>query len=95
MLRRLLKGRRDSTRIVYKILLTARVGVTKTRIVRYVNLNFELAGQYVKDLLSIGLLEKNKNSIGRTTYQVTDRGSRLFSHLEQVEKELWLGVEGI
>ena len=54
-------GRRNNLDICTDILLTARGGVNKTRIVYQANLNFKIAKDYLRRLIDRGHLQKSDN----------------------------------
>jgi len=82
------RSRRDSTRVIFEILLQAVGGVSKTGIIFKVNLSFQLAERYVRFLLNKGLIKRETDRDGSTKYSLTERGDRLLRLLREVENEL-------
>jgi tetratricopeptide (TPR) repeat protein len=82
------RKRRDSTRIIYEILLASKDGVSKTRVIQKSNLNFKLMREYLSFLLDRKYLERMP---GRSSYdklKLTDKGGRLLDLLNQLEGEI-------
>jgi tetratricopeptide (TPR) repeat protein len=82
------KRRRDSTRILYEILLASKNGVSKTKAVHASNLNFRLIEDYLAFLLKMKYLERTPNGSSHDELRLTDKGTRLLSLLEQLENEI-------
>jgi predicted transcriptional regulator len=82
------KRRRDSTRIIYEILLASRSGVSKTRAVHESNLNFHLMKEYLAFLLDKKYLEWTPNGPSFDKLTLTDKGTRLLGLLDQLEGEI-------
>ncbi|OLB44847.1 hypothetical protein AUH73_07380 [archaeon 13_1_40CM_4_53_4] len=81
--------RRDSTRVIYDILVLAERGASKTQIVYRGNLNFRFAGPYIDFLLERDLVRLESKAAGRVpSYHLTERGVRFLRLLSQVEAEL-------
>lgn len=79
--------RRDTTRVIYEILILAARGSTKTRIVHGANLNFRLAERYLSFLLGKQLLTTETVDDSKV-YRLTEGGERMLRFLREVEKEL-------
>src|SRR5207245_4726487 len=82
------KRRRDSTRIIYEILLASKNGVSKTRAVYASNLNFRLIEDYLAFLLKMKYLERTRSGSSHDELRLTDKGARLLGLLDQLEKEI-------
>src|SRR6266851_8951785 len=82
------KRRRDSTRIIYEILLASKGGVSKTRAVRESNLNFHLMKEYLTFLLGKKYLERTPNGSSFGRLRLTDKGTRLLGLLDELEGEI-------
>jgi predicted transcriptional regulator len=82
------RSRRDSTRVIFEILLQAVGGASKTQIIFKVNLSFQLAERYVQFLLNRGLLKREIGPDGFTKYSLTEKGVGLLRLLREVESEL-------
>jgi len=82
------KRRRDSTRIIYEILLASKNGVSKTRAVHASNLNFRLIEDYLPFLLKNKYLERTPNGYSHDELRLTDKGTRFLGLLDQLEKEI-------
>src|SRR5438309_139133 len=78
------KRRRDSTRIIYEILLASKNGVSKTRAVYASNLNFRLIEDYLAFLLKMKYLERTPNGSSHDELRLTDKGARLLGLLDQL-----------
>jgi len=82
------KRRRDSTRIIYEILLASKNGVSKTRAVYASNLNFRLIEDYLAFLLKMNYLERTPSGSSHDELRLTDKGARLLGLLDQLDKEI-------
>ncbi len=82
------KKRRDSTRLIYEILLSAERGGSKTRVIYRANLNFRLAEPYIEFLLMSGHIRREPNGDGIASYGLTVKGENFRRLLQQVEQEL-------
>lgn len=82
------RSRRDSTRVIFEILSLATSGVSKTRIVNRVNLNFYLANRYLDFLVQKEMLRQIPDARGRINYHLTTSGERLLRFLVEIEKDL-------
>src|SRR5712664_1267424 len=82
------KRRRDSTRILYEILLSSKNGVSKTKAVHASNLNFRLIEDYLAFLLKMKYLQRTPNRSSHDELRLTDKGTRLLGILEQLEEEI-------
>jgi tetratricopeptide (TPR) repeat protein len=80
--------RRDSTRIIYEILLASRDGISKTRVIQKSNLNFKLMRQYLSFLLDKKYLERMPDKSSYDRLKLTDKGARLLDLLNQLEGEI-------
>jgi predicted transcriptional regulator len=79
--------RRDSTKIVYEILVLVQSGVSKTEIVHRANLNFQLAARYISQLAAMGLIKYDGDD-RRRAYWLTPKGKKVLTILSQLEREL-------
>lgn len=79
--------RRDATRVIYDILTLGARGASKTQITFRANLSHKLVEKYTVFLVKKGLLEI-ETDLEISRYCLTDKGSRLFLLLHQVEREL-------
>jgi tetratricopeptide (TPR) repeat protein len=82
------RRRRDSTRIIYEILLASKDGASKTRVVQKSNLNFNLMREYLSFLLDRKYLEKMPGGSFYDKLKLTDKGARLLDLLNQLEGEI-------
>src|SRR5437667_6802107 len=82
------KRRRDSTRIIYEILLASKNGVSKTKVVYASNLNFRLIEDYLSFLLRMKYLARTPSGTSHGELKLTEKGARLLGLLDQLEKEI-------
>src|SRR5438445_1319984 len=82
------KRRRDSTQIIYEILLASKGGVSKTRAVQKSNLNFHLMKEYLDFLLDRKYLERMPHRSSYDRLRLTNKGARLLDLLNQLEGEI-------
>jgi predicted transcriptional regulator len=79
--------RRDSTKIVYEILVLVQSGASKTEIVHKTNLNFQLAARYISQLAAMGLIQNDGVDRPRA-YWLTPKGKKVLTILSLLEREL-------
>ncbi len=79
--------RRDATRVIYDILTLGARGASKTQITFRANLSHKLVEKYTVFLVKKGLLGV-ESDFESARYCLTEKGSRLFHLLQEVEKEL-------
>lgn len=82
------RKRRDSTRIIYEILLASKDGISKTRVIQKSNLNFNLMREYLSFLLERKYLERMPSRSSHDKLKLTDKGERLLDLLNQLEGEI-------
>jgi len=82
-----LRQRRDSTRIIFEILLLSASGASKTGIIRKLGLSSHMAKKYIRFLTQRGHLRLTMSD-GALRYMLTTKGEMFLSHLSEIEKEL-------
>jgi predicted transcriptional regulator len=82
------KRRRDSTQIIYEILLASKGGISKTKAVQRSNLNFHLMNEYLSFLLDRNYLERMPLGSSHDKLKLTHKGERLLDLLNELEREI-------
>jgi len=80
-------GRRDRLFIMAEILVVAREGALKTRIMYGANLSFAQVNEYLRLLLDLDLLKVVETS-KKTIYETTDKGLRYLQSYREIKKLL-------
>ena len=81
--------KRSWPEIVTKILEVTTFPANKMKIMYSSNLNFQSFNGYFNNLLLKGLIEEIKDSDGKNSYKITDRGRTLLDVLRKADKLLF------
>jgi len=83
------EGRRSSIQIIAGILKLLRLGETgKSEIMYTVNMNYRQTQKYLNRLLELGMLDRYIEENHLINYQITEKGFKLLSEIENVEEML-------
>ena len=82
--------KRGRNEIISQILSTCLEGANKTRIVYQANLNFRTVNPYMDILIKNHLIEASQGE--HILYRTTEKGKSLLESMNNVSKELSLGV---
>ena len=81
-------GRRNFFEVITDILVEARYGANKTRIMQRANLNYHRFNRYFSELLSCDVIRKEEDVDGRFLYKTTEKGMRLINIINRAEEIL-------
>ena len=86
------RKRRDRLRIIAEILVIAKDGSLKTKIMYSANLSFAQLNLYLNFLIRKELLKRNMEN-GKTVYNTTAKGVKYLENYEKISNLLKIGKE--